>query len=112
MTRNTNGQDDYSTTTTQRQRAKHFFNWMDRWFRTAVHWAVLNGRVEALSVLLELGCNPCPPKPKVNKRSSAAIESPLELCDRLYTSSSSSSADIHNKGAAIRRLLSSHEHKS
>jgi acyl-CoA synthetase (AMP-forming)/AMP-acid ligase II/ankyrin repeat protein len=110
--RNTNGQDDYSTTTTQRQRAKHFFNWMDRWFRTAVHWAVLNGRVEALSVLLELGCNPCPPKPKVNKRSSAAIESPLELCDRLYTSSSSSSADIHNKGAAIRRLLSSHEHKS
>ena len=63
------------------------FDFQDRWFRTAVHWAVLNGNTSALSILLENGCNPSPPKPKSNtsKRStSGAIESPIEICERLY----------------------------
>jgi len=79
--------------------SKHFFNWRDRWLRTPVHWAVLNGRVDALRILLEMGSSPCPPKPSVNKRSSAAVESPLEMCDRLYGKAAT------GKGAEIRRLL-------
>lgn len=49
-----------------------------------MHWAVLNGRVEALEVLLEMGCSRTPFKPKSNNRSSAAVESPMEMCQRLY----------------------------
>lgn len=49
-----------------------------------MHWAVLNGRVEALKVLLEMGCSPSPFKPKRNNRSSATVESPMEMCQRLY----------------------------
>jgi ankyrin repeat protein len=61
--------------------------WRDRWFRTPVHWAVMNQRIEALVILLEMGCRPDPPNPKENRRSSAAIESPLEMCSRLYGNS-------------------------
>lgn len=64
--------------------ANHFFNWTDRWLRTPVHWAVLNGRVSALEVLLKSGASPSVQRPKVNIRSSAAVESPLEMADRLY----------------------------
>lgn len=46
-----------------------------------------------------MGSSPCPPKPSVNKRSSAAVESPLEMCDRLYGTAAT------GKGAEIRRLL-------
>jgi ankyrin repeat protein len=63
------------------------FNWHDRWFRTPVHWAILNGHVEALNVLLDSGCNPNPNMPKAsrsNRHTSADIETPLELCLRLY----------------------------
>eukprot|EP00978_Attheya_sp_CCMP212_P010992 scaffold26863_cov59-Attheya_sp.AAC.1 len=63
------------------------FNWHDRWFRTPVHWAILNGHVEALKVLLDSGCNPNPNMPKAsrsNRHTSADIETPLELCLRLY----------------------------
>jgi hypothetical protein len=59
----------------------------DRWFRTPVHWAVLNQRVEALHILLEGGCSASPPKPRagVSKRqTSVIIETPLEMCNRLY----------------------------
>lgn len=63
---------------------KKFVNWLDRWYRTPVHWAVLNGRLEALKVALELGCTPTPYKPKAGKKTSVAMEYPLELCDRLY----------------------------
>jgi non-ribosomal peptide synthetase component F len=60
--------------------------WHDNWDRTPVHWAVINGHVEALNVLLESGCDPNPLKSKHgHKRTSAAIESPLEVCDRLYS---------------------------
>ena len=52
-----------------------------------MHWAVLNQRLEALQILIEGGCSAFPPKPKagVSKRStSVIIESPLEMCLRLY----------------------------
>jgi acyl-CoA synthetase (AMP-forming)/AMP-acid ligase II/ankyrin repeat protein len=60
------------------------FDWTDRWFRTPVHWAVINGKVEALRILLDGGCSSNPPKPKSNRQTSVAIESPNEICDRLY----------------------------
>ena len=40
------------------------YDWYDRWFRTPVHWAVLNGRTKALQILLDGGCSAFPPKPK------------------------------------------------
>lgn len=63
------------------------YDWHDRWYRTPVHWAILNKRVETLRVLLGGGCSACPPKPKqgVSKRStSVLIETPMEMCQRLY----------------------------
>lgn len=80
--------------------SNHFFNWNDRWYRTPVHWAILNGKLDALKLLLEMGCNTTPPKPKTNNQSSAAVESPLEMCNRLYGSEFND-----GKGAAIRKLL-------
>jgi ankyrin repeat protein len=62
----------------------HFINFYDRWFRSAVHWATLNGRVQALKVLLDHGCNPAPGKRKTNKYTSLVTETPLEICKRLY----------------------------
>ena len=76
------------------------YDWQDRWFRTPVHWAVLNGNVEALAILLEGGCSPNPCRPKasvVSKKTSAALESPIEICDRIH-------GDTEN-GIAIRKLL-------
>jgi hypothetical protein len=75
----------------------HFVNWYDRWYRTAVHWAVLNGRLEALQVLLEKGCSPKPSQPKGNKYTSIATETPLEICDRLHGETP--------KGVAMRNAL-------
>ena len=63
------------------------YDWQDRWFRTPVHWAVLNGNVEALAILLEGGCSPNPCRPKasvVSKKTSAALESPIEICERIH----------------------------
>jgi ankyrin repeat protein len=62
----------------------HFINFYDRWFRSAVHWATLNGRVQALKLLLDHGCNPAPGKRKTNKYTSLVTETPLEICKRLY----------------------------
>jgi ankyrin repeat protein len=108
---------------------KHFFNSRDRWMRklvlfsceevcvftqllnnvslfafvgTPVHWAVLNGQVGALEILLQMGCSATPFKPKVNNRSSAAVESPMEMCERLYDPTNG------GKGAEIQLLLLSH----
>lgn len=61
---------------------------------TPVHWAILNGHVETLRVLLELGCDPNPVKARHQKRSSIALESPLELCERLYGTSSEIGLEI------------------
>jgi acyl-CoA synthetase (AMP-forming)/AMP-acid ligase II/ankyrin repeat protein len=61
------------------------WNWRDRWMRTPVHWAVLNGHVPALRVLLlQADALPDPTMPPSNRQSSAAVESPMELCQRLY----------------------------
>ena len=76
------------------------YDWQDRWFRTPVHWAVLNGNVEALKILLEGGCSSNPRRPKasvVNRKTSAAVESPMEICERIHGDS--------EKGVAIRKLL-------
>jgi ankyrin repeat protein len=64
-------------------------NWRDKWSRTPVHWAVLNKHVDALRVLIEMGCNAHPAKThrKTGKRSSIDEESPEEICIRLYQSS-------------------------
>lgn len=51
------------------------------------HWAVLNQRVDALRVLIEGGASAAPSKPKagVSRRSTnVIIETPLEMCMRLY----------------------------
>jgi hypothetical protein len=53
---------------------------------TPVHWAILNKRIDALLILLEKGCSARPPKVKKNRQTSAAVETPLELCIRLYGS--------------------------
>ena len=59
-------------------------DWRDRWSRTPVHWAILNGNVDALQILLEKGCSPTPIKPKKNACTSVALETPLEMCLRIY----------------------------
>jgi len=59
-------------------------DWRDRWSRTPVHWAILNGKIDALRTLLDHGCSSTPVKPKKNARTSAALETPQEMCDRIY----------------------------
>jgi acyl-CoA synthetase (AMP-forming)/AMP-acid ligase II/ankyrin repeat protein len=73
------------------------YDWNDRWFRTPVHWAVLNGNVQALEILLNGGCSANPYTPKSNRQTSVAMESPLEICDRVYGNT--------DKGIAMRDLL-------
>jgi acyl-CoA synthetase (AMP-forming)/AMP-acid ligase II/ankyrin repeat protein len=65
------------------RRYQSCLDWLDNWSRTPVHWATLHGNVDALALLLEFGCDPNPPKPKAGL-SSAAIESPLEICTRVH----------------------------
>lgn len=82
------------------------FDWRDRWFRTPVHWAILNGNLTALQILLEHGCHADPPKPKANignKSTNAAIETPLEMCNRLYGNNNND--DDGTIGEQIRALL-------
>ena len=74
------------------------FDWLDRWGRTPVHWTVLNGRVDALRVLIRGGCSPNPPKVGAGKATSVALESPLEICLRLY-------GDRDGIGAEIVQIL-------
>ena len=81
------------------------YDWHDRWYRTPVHWAILNKRIETLRVLLDGGCSASPPKPKqgVSKRStSALVETPMEMCERLYGGND-------EIGKEIRRLLQNAE---
>lgn len=81
------------------------YDWHDRWYRTPVHWAILNKRIETLQVLLDGGCSASPPKPKqgVSKRStSVLIETPTQMCQRLY-------GEKEGVGAEISRMLKSLE---
>ena len=69
--------------------SEEFINWnSDHWYRAPIHWAVLNGRVETLKVLLKLGADPSPRQPTMKRksslRSSVKLETPLEICDRLH----------------------------
>ena len=76
-------------------------DWQDRWHRSCVHWAVLHCRLNILKTLLQHGCSANPPKPRSKtKRTSGAVEFPIEICERLYSESS----DV---GVQIRDLLSS-----
>lgn len=78
-------------------RKKGSLDWRDNWARTPVHWAILNQRLEALEILLALGCSAHPPTINVSSRSSVAVETPAEMCSRLYGSSAT--------GDRIRTLL-------
>jgi ankyrin repeat protein len=65
------------------------WDWRDRWYRTPVQWAVLNGHLATLRLLLEAGCAPCPPPSRrPNRSTSAETETPLEICTRVYLQSS------------------------
>ncbi|GKY92879.1 hypothetical protein MPSEU_000257100 [Mayamaea pseudoterrestris] len=66
------------------ERKADSLDWRDSFNRTAVHWAVLNGHVETLSILLRMGCKPDPAKLKHAKSSSLTLETPEEMCCRLY----------------------------
>ncbi|CAK9054981.1 unnamed protein product [Durusdinium trenchii] len=67
--------------------ARKLLEWSDRWARTAVHWAALNGHVEALKLLLEFKANAAP-KPitehQMAKRTHLTQEQPLELAQRVH----------------------------
>ena len=82
-------------------------NWRDRWSRTAVHWAVLNGHLSSLRILLEAGCLADPPMPNRSKSTSAALERPLDLCERLYDTAEDCCSNGKNRemGMAMKRLL-------
>jgi hypothetical protein len=58
----------------------------DRWQRTCVHWAVLNSHLPTLAILLERGASPAPFWRGASKdsRTSAAIETPMELALRIH----------------------------
>jgi acyl-CoA synthetase (AMP-forming)/AMP-acid ligase II len=65
-------------------------DWLDKWYRTPVHWAVLNCRVGALEVLLREGCSATPPSPSnrgASKGTSVKTESPIEIYQRLCNAS-------------------------
>ena len=66
----------------------------------------MNQRIAALRILLDGGCSAFPPKPKsgVSKRTtSVIIESPIEMCTRLYS-------DTSDEGIEISQLLSNAEY--
>eukprot|EP00928_Gymnodinium_smaydae_P018915 TRINITY_DN17205_c0_g1_i1.p1 TRINITY_DN17205_c0_g1~~TRINITY_DN17205_c0_g1_i1.p1 ORF type:complete len:861 (+),score=153.89 TRINITY_DN17205_c0_g1_i1:28-2583(+) len=65
--------------------------WSDRWARTAVHWAVLNGHDDALNVLLRSGALPEPrliTEHQMSKRTHMTQETPLALAVRVHGESS------------------------
>ena len=80
------------------------WDWYDRWHRTPVHWAVLNGHIETLELLLIAGCNPHPHQSKrLNRSTSAEDETPLEICERKFLRSNCHSQ--RKIGEAIELLL-------
>lgn len=63
-------------------------DWQDRWFRTPLHWSVLHSHFEAVRLLIMHGASTSPKQPKlkfkIGKRTSGTLESPFEICVRLY----------------------------
>lgn len=70
------------------------FSFPDRWGRSPVHWAVLNGHIDALVLLLDLGANVAPGKSKNARKSSIAIETPLEMARRLFPNGDSAAVNV------------------
>ncbi|CAK9040515.1 unnamed protein product [Durusdinium trenchii] len=61
-------------------------DWRDRWHRTPLHWAVLNGHVAASKALLSARANADPPKVRAYRHERSTTlrhESPLEIALRL-----------------------------
>lgn len=61
--------------------------WSDRWSRTAVHWAVLNGHAAALTILLEGGAQAAPPRistGQMTKRTHLVQEQPMDIALRVH----------------------------
>ena len=60
----------------------------DRWGRTPIHWAILNGHEEFVDALLDLGCNPnnVPKSRRAGKERQTSLhkESPLDLAWRKF----------------------------
>jgi len=66
---------------------RSLLQWTDRWARSAVHWAVLNGHADALAVLLRSGASPSPPLitgHQMAKRTHLTQEQPLDLALRVH----------------------------
>jgi len=72
----------------QDPRRREGLDWRDSWSRTAVHWSVLNGHVDCLAMLIRAGCSTDPFMPKCSHRTSAAMESPIQMCLRVHGQSS------------------------
>ena len=87
----------WKTMAEENKKLAESINWRDRWSRTPVHWCVLNGHTAALRILLMNGCDADPLLPKKSKATSAAVERPLEMCNRLYGD--------NEKGNTIRKML-------
>jgi acyl-coenzyme A synthetase/AMP-(fatty) acid ligase/ankyrin repeat protein len=78
---------------------KQFLDFQDKWFRSALHWAVLHGNVRAAALLLKEGIHPSPykPRPNSNRQTSMLAETPLEICRRLHGGS--------DKGIEMEQIL-------
>jgi len=65
-----------------------FLEFQDKWFRSALHWAVLHGKVKVVKLLLAKGSDPSPYKPRTNNRQTSMMaETPLEICRRVHANS-------------------------
>eukprot|EP00927_Polykrikos_kofoidii_P022498 TRINITY_DN20973_c0_g1_i1.p1 TRINITY_DN20973_c0_g1~~TRINITY_DN20973_c0_g1_i1.p1 ORF type:complete len:966 (-),score=113.98 TRINITY_DN20973_c0_g1_i1:97-2574(-) len=67
--------------------SRGLLEWSDRWARTAVHWATLNGHLEALSFLLESKATPTPrviTDHQMGKRTHMTQETPVAIAARVH----------------------------
>ncbi|CAL1170413.1 unnamed protein product [Cladocopium goreaui] len=67
--------------------ARKLLEWSDRWARTAVHWAALNGHVEVLKLLLDAKANAAPKlitEHQMAKRTHLVQEQPLDVALRVH----------------------------
>lgn len=66
------------------------YDWPDRWFRTPIHWCIMNLHEQSLQMLLAYGLHPCPPLPKqslIDRTTNGIVESPIQLCKRMMLQS-------------------------
>ncbi|CAE7258709.1 psmB6 [Symbiodinium natans] len=70
-----------------RKASRGLLEWSDRWARSAVHWASLNGHSEVLRILLDAKAPPAPKlitERQMAKRTHLAQERPLDLARRVH----------------------------